>query len=72
MPDDHPVLRMTLPEVQALVADLEAKACTWALPRRTPPPQVTLVDLAAIRASLRRSVAHLDGLLVGWDQARQR
>ena len=70
-PEDHPIFSMTLQEVQALVTDLEAKYRTWALPRRAPPPQATLVELAAIRASLQRSVAHLDRLLVEWDREQR-
>ena len=52
MPEEHPVFRMTIQEVSALVTDLEEKYRTWTLPRTTLQPQVTLADLAAIRASL--------------------
>ena len=38
--EDHPVFRMTLPEVLALVADLEEKYRTWTLPAlETRPPR---------------------------------
>ena len=70
-PEDHPVMRMTLAEVQQFVAELEEKYGTWALfaPTVTPPGHlVTLADLTKIRASLQRSVAHLDRLLGEWDQ----
>ena len=75
-PEDHPVFRMTLPEVLALVADLEEKYRTWTLPHvaptgTAPVPPVTLADLATIRASLQRSVAHLDRLLVDWDREQR-
>lgn len=76
MAEDHPVMHMTIEEVSALVAELEEKYRTWTLPRvaptgTAPVPPVTLADLAAIRASLQRSVAYLDRLLVEWDQQQR-
>ena len=69
-------MRMRLDEVLRLVAELEEKYRTWTLPHvaptgTAPVPPVTLADLARIRASLQRSVAHLDRLLVEWDQAQR-
>ena len=73
--EDHPVFRMR-PGSARLVGELEERYRTWTLPHvaptgTAPVPPVTLVGLATIRASLQRSVAHLDRLLVDWDQ-RQR
>ena len=72
-PQEDPIVRMAFEEVQALVASLEEKYRTMVLltPLSGTPPSprqlLTLADLAKIRASLQRSVAHLDKLLVAWD-----
>ena len=73
MADDHPVMRMRIEEVLRLVAELEEKYRTFTLaPLHGTPPTprqaLTLADLAKIRASLQRSVAHLDRLLGEWDE----
>jgi len=70
MAEDPSIRDMTLPELSQVVAALAEKYRALELP--TPAPKVTLEDLAQIRASLQRSIAHLDRLLVDWDQQRGR
>ncbi len=77
MAEDNPILRMGLDELRQVVADLEDKYRAWTPARLDAArvgtvPKVTLEDLARIRASLQRSIAHLDRLLVDWDQAHGR
>ena len=76
MADDHPLMQMTLFQVRDLVTTLEERYRTWlplagASTIHTPASLLTLADLAAIRASLQRSVVHLDRLLVDWDQQQR-
>ena len=67
--EERPVFRMALQEVLPWWPSWRSGIAPGRAGARTSVPR-RLADLVAIRASLQRSVAHLDRLLGEWDQGQ--